>query len=104
MNATKKTNAPPITWRPLCYQSEHPMLLTIRPDASANDISNWLHARLGMLDAMTTLTYGAAAALDLADDAADYYLRACAELASECRALFSELSRVASFEAKVAQP
>jgi len=100
MSATKKANRPPPAWGPLRYQSDHPMLLTIRADASVNDVSNWLNARLGMLDAMLVLTYGEAAALDLADDAADSYLWACAELASECRGLFSELSRMASFEAK----
>lgn len=103
MSAPKKPSNQPPAWGPLRYQSEHPMLLTIRPDASAGDVSNWLNARLGMLDAMLVLTYGEAAALDLSDEAADSYLWACAELASECRALHSELSRVVSFEAKGGQ-
>lgn len=100
MSATKKSNSPPPAWRPLRYQSDHPMLLTIRPGASADDVANWLNARLGMLDAMLVLTYGEAPALDLPDDMADSYLWACAELASECRELYSELSCKVSFEAK----
>lgn len=97
MSAPKKTSNPPPDWGPLRYQSESPMPLAIRPDASVSDVANWLDARLRMLDAMLVLTYGEAAALDLADEAADSYLWACSELASECRAMYSELFRVASF-------
>ncbi|GAB1394486.1 hypothetical protein MASR1M60_26500 [Rhodocyclaceae bacterium] len=97
MSKAETKNLPP-AWGPLRYQSDCPMPLAIRPDASVSEVSNHLSARLRMLEAMLTLTYGEAPALELCDGEADSYLWACGLLASECRALHSELSRVASFK------
>lgn len=100
MSAPKTTNCPPITWEPLRYQTGALIPLAIRPDASVFDVANWLDTRLGMLDAMLQLTYGGAPVIGLPDAERGFYLWACSELASECRALHSELFRVGSFEAK----
>ena len=101
--APKKTNSPPPAWGPLRYQSDHPMSLAIRPDATVDEVANRLNARLALLDAMLLLTCGDAPAFDLCDEAADSFMWGCSELASECRALYSELFRVASLEPRGAQ-
>lgn len=80
-------------WAPLTYTSDIPLVTAIRPDATDASVKNLLSIKLTHLEAMLMATYGESGESFRVwnDLLQDNFMWSCAELATECRALFSAL-------------
>lgn len=92
-NVTRAKNPQP-AWEPLRHTSGIAMTLTIRPDAKDDDVKHLLAAKLVHLEAMLVATYGCNGEEFRCWNEAlqDNFMWACAEIASECRAILDVLS------------
>lgn len=80
-------------WAPLLHVSDIPLVTAIRPDATDASVKYLLSVKLTHLEAMLMATYGESGESFRAwnDLLQDNFMWSCAELATECRALFSAL-------------